>query len=191
VLRGNMSSQYVSLRDKQIGMSLDGLLGHAYTDMESAALYRILDLHSPTSTDNQKEEGLLPESLPLKDADEPLWKVLILDKTGMAIISSVLRVADLRSRGITVHLSLTSRRAAIQDVPAIYFLEPSSLPLVLADLKASIYSPIYIDFTSSVPRPLLEEFAGQVASANLAESISSVFGRPLSMPFYWDLAHHE
>jgi hypothetical protein len=92
------SHSYISLRDKQI-----------------AALYRMLDLHNPAS--NQKDEdGLLPEALPIVKDDEPIWKVLVLDKTGMAIVSSVLRVADLRARGVTIHLSLTSKRATIPDV---------------------------------------------------------------------------
>lgn len=94
------SHQYVSLRDKQV-----------------AALYRMLDLHNPASTNNNREEdGLVPEALPIMKDDEPIWKVLILDKTGMSIVSSVLRVADLRAKGITIHLSLTSRRATIPDV---------------------------------------------------------------------------
>jgi hypothetical protein len=46
---------------------------------------------------------------------------------------------------------------------------------VLADLKAGLYSPVHLDFTSSVPRTRHEEFAGQVAASNLAQSIASVF----------------
>jgi hypothetical protein len=77
----------------------------------------MLDLHNSTPTNHQRQEdGLLPESLPIVKDDEPIWKVLILDKTGMAIVSSVLRVADLRARGVTIHLSLTSKRATIPDV---------------------------------------------------------------------------
>jgi hypothetical protein len=90
---------YVSLRDKQI-----------------AALYRMLDLHNPASNQKEEDGGLLPEALPIVKDDEPIWKVLILDKTGMSIVSSVLRVADLRARGVTIHLSLTSKRATIPDV---------------------------------------------------------------------------
>ncbi|KIW07838.1 uncharacterized protein PV09_01756 [Verruconis gallopava] len=146
-------------------------------DKQKAALFRMLDLHKPSRSDTSKEEGLLPESLPILAGDEPIWKVLVLDASGMAIVSSTLRVADLRSRGVTLHLSLNSRRAAISDVPAIYFVEPTkaNLDIILSDLKAGLYSPIHLDFTSSVPRPLLEEFASEVAAANVAESISSVF----------------
>jgi hypothetical protein len=46
---------------------------------------------------------------------------------------------------------------------------------VLADLKAGLYSPVHLDFTSSVPRPLLEEFAGQLAAAGLAEPVASLW----------------
>jgi hypothetical protein len=80
-----------------------------------AALYRILDLHNPSSsaTEDDTQDGLLPAIV--KD-DEPIWKVLILDKAGMSIVSSVLRVADLRSKGVTIHLSIASKRAMIPDV---------------------------------------------------------------------------
>lgn len=95
---------HVSLRDKQI-----------------AAIYRMLDLHNPASTNNNREEdGLLPEALPVLKDDEPIWKVLILDKTGMSIVSSVLRVSDLRAKGITLHLSLATKRASIPDVSTLY-----------------------------------------------------------------------
>jgi hypothetical protein len=63
------------------------------------------------------------------------------------------------------------------QVPAIYFIEPSkaNLDLILADLRTPLYNPIHIDATSSFPRSVLEEFAGQVAATNVAESIASVF----------------
>ena len=46
-----------------------------------------------------------PSNKPLLDAEgEPIWKVLVFDDLGRDVISSVLRVNDLRARGVTVHL---------------------------------------------------------------------------------------
>lgn len=51
--------------------------------------------------------------LHLNSAEEPLvadesenivWKVLIFDKFGQDVISSILRVNDLRENGVTVHM---------------------------------------------------------------------------------------
>lgn len=40
----------------------------------------------------------------LTENGEPVWKVLVFDNLGRDIISSVLRVNDLRSKGVTIHL---------------------------------------------------------------------------------------
>lgn len=37
---------------------------------------------------------------------DPIWKVLVFDNLGRDVISSVLRVSDLRNWGITIHLSV-------------------------------------------------------------------------------------
>ncbi len=47
----------------------------------------MLDLHTAASANTQREEdGLLPEALSIVKDDEPIWKVLVLDKTGMSIV---------------------------------------------------------------------------------------------------------
>ena len=40
----------------------------------------------------------------LNENGEPIWKVLVFDNMGRDVISSVLRVNDLRGRGVTIHL---------------------------------------------------------------------------------------
>lgn len=40
----------------------------------------------------------------LNENGDPVWKVLVFDNLGRDIISSVLRVNDLRSKGVTIHL---------------------------------------------------------------------------------------
>lgn len=40
----------------------------------------------------------------LNEEGEPVWKVLVFDDLGRDVISSVLRVNDLRSKGVTIHL---------------------------------------------------------------------------------------
>jgi hypothetical protein len=58
-------------------------------------------------------------------SDAPIWKVLVFDRYCGDLISTLLRVNDLREQGITVHMGLQSGRAPIPDVPAIYFVEPN------------------------------------------------------------------
>lgn len=73
-------------------------------------------------------------------------------------------------------------RHPIPDVPVIYLVEPlpANLKAVTSDLSRGLYSPAYINFLSSIPRPLLEEFASQTATAGTSESIAQVFDQYLN-----------
>lgn len=119
----------------------------------------------------------MPPSLAVINDSEPIWKVLLFDKSGRDIISSILRVSDLRSAGITIHLSVNSTRHSIPDVPAIYFIEPTpqNLQILVDDLTKGLYAPVYINFTSSIPRQLLEDFATQVATAGVSSKIAQLY----------------
>lgn len=86
-----MAAKALSLRDRQI-----------------ASLKKILNLNE---TVDQKEDdephanGTAAVAAPLLNSEgEPIWKVLVFDDLGRDVISSVLRVSDLRSLGITMHM---------------------------------------------------------------------------------------
>ena len=51
---------------------------------------------------------------------------------------------------------------------------------ITQDLQKGLYSPAYVNFLSSISRPLLEDFASQTAQAGTAESISQVFDQYLN-----------
>lgn len=80
---------------------------------KKASIERVLSLNPPTSEPKANHEananGLVPKSASILNEDgEPIWKVLVFDNLGRDIISSVLRVNDLRSRGVTIHLYVGS-----------------------------------------------------------------------------------
>lgn len=56
---------------------------------------------------------------------------------------------------------IKSVRQAIPDVPAIYFVEPTqeNIDFIIRDLQSGLYEKFYINFTSHVPRSLLEDLA--------------------------------
>ena len=138
----------------------------------------------------------------LNENGEPIWKILVFDNLGMNIISSVLRVNDLRSKGVTIHLycglslsrcltrnrltslfrNINAPRYPIPDVPVLYLVEPTpvNIQLICSDLARGLYSPAYVNFLTSVPRPLLEDFAAQIASTNTSEYIAQVFDQYLN-----------
>ncbi|RMZ84156.1 hypothetical protein DV738_g554, partial [Chaetothyriales sp. CBS 135597] len=150
------SSRLQTLRDRQI-----------------ASIEQVLSLNRVVQADRP---------LLVDDNGEPVWKVLVFDNFGRDIISSVLRVNDLRSKGVTIHLNINSTRYPIPDVPVLYLVEPTAanIKLICSDLARGLYSPAYINFTSSVSRALLEDFAAQIAATNLSESIAQVYDQYLN-----------
>jgi len=67
-------------------------------------------------------------------------------------------------------------------VPVVYLLEPTAANLekITQDLQKGLYSPACVNFLSSIPRPLLEDFATQTAQAGTSEHISQVFDQYLN-----------
>lgn len=113
--------------------------------------------------------------------EEIVWKVLILDARSQAILSLVLRVNDLLRCGVTVHLTILARRSPLPDVAAVYFVEPSveNVAHIIDDLASDKYDSFYINFTSSINRELLEEFAKKVSLAGKASKIKQVYDQYL------------
>ena len=126
--------------------------------------------------------------------------MLVFDDLGRDVISSVLRVNDLRGFGVTIHLlvaslnvdkdsshaervsNINAQRHPIPDVPVLYLLEPTAanLSLINADLARGLYADAYINFLSSIPRPLMEDFAVQIAEASTAESVAQMYDQYLN-----------
>jgi hypothetical protein len=77
---------------------------------------------------------------------------------------------------------IASNRHPIPDVPVLYLVEPtpSNLQAITTDLSRGLYSPAYINFLSSIPRPLLEDFARQTAEAGTSESIAQFYDQYLN-----------
>jgi len=67
-------------------------------------------------------------------------------------------------------------------VPVVYLVEPTpaNIKLITSDLTRGLYSPAYVNFLSSIPRPLLEDFAAQIASTGTAEHIAQVYDQYLN-----------
>lgn len=83
-------------------------------DLQRKSLLKLLNLNSQEEATSQSSNDLLPQV----ENGEPVWKFLIFDKLGQDVISSVLRVSDLREAGVTVHMQLNADRLQMEDVPA-------------------------------------------------------------------------
>ncbi|KAJ2159637.1 Vesicle trafficking between the ER and Golgi [Coemansia sp. RSA 552] len=112
----------------------------------------------------------------------PIWKVLIFDAFCRDVVSTVLRVNDLRDNGVTVHMRLDAPRSAIPDVPAVYFVQPvpDSIQRIADDIAKDMYELYYVNFSSSLPRTLLEDFAVQTTASGTAHQIAQVYDQYLN-----------
>ncbi|KAF1939428.1 SEC1 family transport protein-like protein SLY1 [Clathrospora elynae] len=143
-------------------------------DAQVASLKTLLNLNTPLA------------QVDLDDANEPStpknpWKVLVFDSRGRDIISSVLRVHDLRAAGITIHLHINTTRSPIPGVPVVYLIEPTAenLAILTSDLQRGLYENAHVNFLGKIDRPLLEEFAAQTVASGTAEHIAQLFDQTL------------
>lgn len=107
-----MASQPTSLRDRQVGRFLlsvsDSCRYSQLSNSITASIHKILNLnHEPQPAEDAHHDasaqGLISTPVLNEDGD-PIWKVLVFDNMGRDVISSVLRVNDLRAWGVTIHL---------------------------------------------------------------------------------------
>jgi sec1 family domain-containing protein 1 len=81
-------------------------------ELQRRALLKLLNLN----TEDEIRQN--PQSNGLGIGDHPIWKFLVFDQLGQNVISSMLRVSDLREAGVTVHMQLKADRQQMEDVPA-------------------------------------------------------------------------
>lgn len=113
-----MVAHQQTLRDRQVGKPANTETAMKNNvDLDQASLERILNLNHASSVnganhhDPASANGLIPRATPILNSDgDPIWKVLVFDDLGRDVISSVLRVNDLRGWGVTIHLSVSLRR---------------------------------------------------------------------------------
>lgn len=92
--------------------------------------------------------------------------MLVESQSGLLVFVSIklecpFQVWSLRQHGVTLHIRLQSERTQVQEAPAVYLVEPTSenIDRILKDLSAGLYRRFFINFSTSVPRPLLQKFA--------------------------------
>ncbi|KAF9305695.1 Vesicle trafficking between the ER and Golgi [Mortierella antarctica] len=145
-------------------------------EQQIAAIATMLNLNQKPEPASAQADQVIPMS---SDAE---WKVLVFDNFGRDVISSVLRVNDLRENGVTVHMLLKNERQPIPDVPAIYFIEPTSdnIRRISEDLSNHLYDSYYINFSSVIPRPLMEELAASTIPSGTSTQIQQVYDQYLN-----------
>ena len=155
-------------------------------DLQISSIAKMLFLNKLdlTKIGRNSGSGNLLNNIDLENSfntNELSWKVLVLDEKTIDIISSIMRVNDLLKCGITVHYLINQHRAPINDVPAIYFISPTlqNVESIINDIQNDNYSEFYINFSSTLPRDLLETLAKKVTLLGKADKIKQVFDQYL------------
>lgn len=52
--------------------------------------------------------------------------------------------------------------------------------MITSDLSKGLYSPAYVNFLSSVPRPILEDFAAEIAATGTADKVAQIYDQYLN-----------
>ncbi|KAL2234000.1 protein transport Sec1a isoform X1 [Sesamum indicum] len=95
-----------------------------------------------------------------KSADsKSSWKVLIMDKVTVKVMSHSCKMADITDQGISLVEDLFRRREPLPSMDAVYFIQPSkeNIVMLLSDMsgREPLYKKAYIYFSSHVPKDLL------------------------------------
>ncbi|KAJ0406539.1 hypothetical protein ATCC90586_003518 [Pythium insidiosum] len=140
-----------------------------------------------TSLQEKQKENLLrmldfnaeatDSSLDSADRWGEQWKVLIYDRVCRDIISPILKLHELRKKGVTLHMLIDTERDAIPDVPAIYFVEPTraNIERIVDDCSKELYSAAHLNFAYPLSRESLELLARLAVEKGCASMIAKVF----------------
>lgn len=118
----------------------------------------------------------------LNSTEEEVYKILIIDKFCLNILSPLIHVKDLRKHGITLYFLIDKAdRQPIPDVPAVYFVQPthSNIRHIITDAARPLYDSFHLNFSSSLPRPLLEELATGSLHSDSVSRISKIYDQYL------------
>ena len=108
--------------------------------------------------------------------------MLVLDRACRDVVSPLVRVAELRKHGVTLHLLLESERQPIPEVPAVYLVQPSEAAVrrIGRDLRAGLYAASHLHFAAPLPRPALEALAAEAVQADSLGRVARVVDQHLA-----------
>ncbi|KAL4397934.1 hypothetical protein AHAS_Ahas01G0241500 [Arachis hypogaea] len=114
-------------------------------------------------------------------ANEEVYKILIYDRFCQNILSPLIHVKDLRKHGVTLYFLIDKDRNPVHDVPAVYFVQPTpnNINRILSDAYRSLYHSFHLNFSTSIPRPLLENLASGTLASDSIQRISKVHDQHL------------
>uniref|UniRef100_A0A0A8Y197 SNARE-interacting protein KEULE n=1 Tax=Arundo donax TaxID=35708 RepID=A0A0A8Y197_ARUDO len=94
-----------------------------------------------------------------RKSSKSTWKVLIMDKLTVKIMSFSCKMADITEEGVSLVEDLYKRRQPLPSMDAIYFMQPTkeNIRIFMSDMsgKNPLYKKAYVFFSSPVQRELV------------------------------------
>ncbi|XP_027906316.1 protein transport Sec1a-like [Vigna unguiculata] len=94
-----------------------------------------------------------------RSPDSKAWKVLIMDKVTVKVMSHSCKMADITDQEISLVEDLFRRRQPLPTLDAVYFMQPSkeNVVMFLSDMsgREPLYKKAYIFFSSPIPKELV------------------------------------
>ncbi|XP_073525496.1 uncharacterized protein [Phyllobates terribilis] len=92
-------------------------------------------------------------------ASSKAWKVLIMDKVTVRVMSSSCKMSDITDQGISLVEELFKRREPMPSMDAIYYMQPTkeNMVMFLSDMsgREPLYRKAFIFFSGPVPKELV------------------------------------
>ncbi|TVU30173.1 hypothetical protein EJB05_21783 [Eragrostis curvula] len=89
------------------------------------------------------------------------WKVLIMDKFTVKIMSYACKMADITEEGVSLVEDLYKRRQPLPSLDAIYFIQPTkeNIVMFLSDMsgRSPLYKKAYVFFSSPIQKDLVAQ----------------------------------
>ncbi|KAJ4966262.1 hypothetical protein NE237_018111 [Protea cynaroides] len=129
---------------------------------QTSCIIRMLNLNQPLNSSG--------------NVDDEVYKILVYDRFCQDILSPLIHVKELRKFGVTLYFLIDKERKPVPDVPAVYFVQPSpsNVQRIIADVSVPLYENFHLNFSSSIPRPLLEDLASGAVKSDSIHRISKV-----------------
>lgn len=87
------------------------------------------------------------------------WKVLIMDKLTVKIMSCACKMADITQEGVSLVEDIFRRRQPLPSMDAVYFIQPNkeNIVMFLSDMsgRTPLYKKAYVFFSSPVSKELV------------------------------------
>ena len=87
------------------------------------------------------------------------WKVLIMDKLTVKIMSYSCKMADITEEGVSLVEDIYKRRQPLPSMDAIYFIQPTkeNVVMFLSDMagKSPLYRKAFVFFSSPIAKELV------------------------------------